>query len=89
MNIKTDRPGQEGRLLRRSVNGRVLGGVAAGFARHFGFDVKYVRLALVVLSFIGGAGVPLYLAAWILVPEEGSNVAIIDGVLAPTVAQPS
>ena len=81
MNIKTDRPGQEGTLLRRSVNGRVLGGVAAGFAKHFGFDVRYVRLALVVSSFVGGAGVPLYLAAWILVPEEGSNIAIADGLL--------
>jgi len=89
MKIKTDRPGQEGRLLRRPVNGRVLGGVAAGFAKHFGFDVSYVRLALVVLSFIGGAGVPLYLAAWLLVPEEGSNVAIVDGMLAQTGAQPS
>jgi phage shock protein PspC (stress-responsive transcriptional regulator) len=89
MNIKTDRPGQDGRLLRRSVNGRVLGGVAAGFAKHFGFDVTHVRLALVVLSFIGGAGVPLYLAAWILVPREGSNIAIIDGMLAQTGAQPS
>ena len=89
MNIKTDRPGQEGRLLRRSVNGRVLGGVAAGFAKHFALDVSYVRLALVVLSFVGGAGVPLYLAAWILVPEEGSNIAIVDGILAQAGGQPS
>jgi hypothetical protein len=37
--------------------------------------VRYVRLALVVLSFVAGAGVPLYLAAWILVPEEGSNIS--------------
>jgi phage shock protein PspC (stress-responsive transcriptional regulator) len=89
MKIKTDRPGQEGTLLRRPANGRVLGGVAAGFAKHFDLDVTYVRLALVVLSFIGGVGVPLYLAAWILVPEEGSNIAIVDGMLAQTGAQPS
>jgi phage shock protein PspC (stress-responsive transcriptional regulator) len=87
MDIKTDQPGQEGRLLRRSVNGRVLGGVAAGFAKHFALDVRYVRLALVVLSFVGGAGVPLYLGAWILVPEEGSNIAIVDGILAHTGGQ--
>ena len=87
MDIKTDQPGLEGRLLRRSVNGRVLGGVAAGFAKHFGFDVRYVRLALVVFSFVAGAGVPLYLAAWIMVPEEGSNIAIVDGILAHTGGQ--
>ena len=89
MNIKTDRPGQEGTLLRRSVNGRVLGGVAAGIAKHFDLDVVYVRLALVVLSFIGGAGVPFYLAAWLLVPEEGSNIAIVDAMLTRTEDQPS
>jgi phage shock protein PspC (stress-responsive transcriptional regulator) len=89
MNIKTDRPGQEGTLLRRSVNGRVLGGVAAGIAKHFDLDVVYVRLALVVLSFIGGAGVPFYLAAWLLVPEEGSNIAIVDAMLTRTGDQPS
>jgi phage shock protein PspC (stress-responsive transcriptional regulator) len=89
MNIKTDRPGQEGRLLRRSVNGRVLGGVAAGIAKHFDLDVAYVRLALVVLSFIGGAGVPFYLATWLLVPEEGSNIAIVDAMLTRTGDQPS
>ena len=89
MKIKTGQPDGGGGLLRRSVNGRVLGGVAAGFAKHFDFDVRYVRLALVVLSFIGGAGVPLYLAAWILVPEEGSNIAIVDGLLAQTGGQPS
>jgi phage shock protein PspC (stress-responsive transcriptional regulator) len=89
MNIKTDRPGQEGTLLRRSVNGRVLGGVAAGIAKHFDLDVVYVRLALVVLSFIGGAGVAFYLAAWLLVPEEGSNIAIVDAMLTRTGDQPS
>ncbi|HUC14952.1 MAG TPA: PspC domain-containing protein [Acidimicrobiales bacterium] len=89
MKIKTDQPNAGGGLLRRSVNGRVLGGVAAGFAKHFGFDVTYVRLALVVLSFIGGAGIPFYLAAWLLVPEEGSNIAIVDAMLARTGGQPS
>jgi phage shock protein PspC (stress-responsive transcriptional regulator) len=89
MNIKTDRPGQEGTLLRRSVNGRVLGGVAAGIAKHFDLDVVYVRLALVVLSFIGGAGVAFDLAAWLLVPEEGSNIAIVDAMLTRTGDQPS
>jgi len=89
MNIKTDQPDHEGTLLRRSVNRRILGGVAAGFAKHFDFDVTYVRLALVVLSFIGGAGVPLYLVAWLLVPEEGSNISIIDGMLAQTCGEPS
>ncbi len=89
MRIQIDKPGGGSRLLRRSISGRVLGGVAAGFADHFDFDVRYVRLALVLLSFIGGAGVPFYLAAWALVPEEGSNIAIVDRMSAQTGGQSS
>lgn len=36
---------------------------------------------MVALSFVGGAGVPLYLAAWALVPLEGRDVTIADGIL--------
>jgi len=65
--------------LRRPVDGRMLGGVAAGLATHFGFEPTHVRFAFVVLSILGGAGLPLYLAAWALIPEEGSDVAIAEG----------
>ena len=41
--------------------------------------VTYVRIAFAVLSILGGAGLPLYLAAWALIPEEGSDVAIAEG----------
>jgi phage shock protein PspC (stress-responsive transcriptional regulator) len=67
--------------LRRSVDGRVLGGVAAGLATHFGFKPTHVRFAFVVLSILGGAAIPLYLAAWAFIPEDGSDVAIADGLL--------
>jgi phage shock protein PspC (stress-responsive transcriptional regulator) len=57
----------------------MLGGVAAGLATHFAVPVTYVRIAVAVLSILGGAGLPLYLAAWALIPEEGSEVAIAEG----------
>jgi phage shock protein PspC (stress-responsive transcriptional regulator) len=81
MNTTHQQDQQDGRHLRRSLDGRILGGVAAGLARYFDVDVAHVRIALVALSFLGGAGVPLYLAAWVLVPAEGSGVAIADEVL--------
>jgi phage shock protein PspC (stress-responsive transcriptional regulator) len=75
---------QEGpKRLRRALDGRTLGGVAAGFATFFILDVTHVRIALVVLSILGGAGLPLYLAAWVLIPEEGSDTAIVDGLFRP------
>src|SRR5471032_2523276 len=79
MNIRTNQKSRpDTRLLRRAADGRILGGVAAGLATFFALDVTHVRIALVALSFIGGAGVPLYLAAWLLIPEEGSDSAIAD-----------
>ena len=35
-----------------------------------------IRLAFVVLAIAGGAGIPLYLAGLLLMPEEGSEVSI-------------
>lgn len=75
--------------LRRSVDGRTFGGVAAGLATFFDLDVTHVRIAFVVLAFLGGAGLPLYLAGWALIPEEGSDTAIVDGLLHPTASSSS
>jgi len=79
----TTRPGT-GRLLRRPVEGRMLAGVAAGAAGYLGADVTLVRIALVALVLFGGAGIPLYLAAWLLVPEEGTESSIADDLLRHT-----
>ncbi len=81
MNIRTNQSQEEPRLLRRPASGRILGGVAAGLARYFAIDVTRVRIILVALSFLAGAAVPLYLAAWVLIPAEGSGIAIADEVL--------
>jgi phage shock protein C len=81
MNIRTNQSQQEPRLLRRPSGGRILGGVAAGLAAYFAVDVAHVRIILVALSFLAGAAIPLYLAAWVLIPAEGSGTAIADEVL--------
>jgi phage shock protein C len=81
MNIRTNQSQNGPRLLRRPSGGRILGGVAAGLAAYFALNVAHVRIILVALSFLGGAAVPLYLAAWVLIPEESSGTAIADEVL--------
>lgn len=62
--------------LRRPVQGSVVAGVAAGLARYLGVDVMIIRVAFVVLAIAGGAGIPLYLAGLLLIPEEGSDCSI-------------
>ena len=67
--------------LRRSVHDRMLTGTASGIARYLGVDPTLVRIGFVVLTFMGGAGVPLYLAALLLIPEEGSDESIASSVI--------
>ena len=81
MNVRTNQSHEEPRLLRRPAGGRILGGVAAGLAAYFDLDVAHVRIILVALSFLAGAAIPLYLAAWMLIPAEGSETAIADEIL--------
>jgi phage shock protein C len=67
--------------LSRPVQDRMLAGVAAGIARYLGVDVTVVRIVFAVLAVVGGAGVPLYLAGWLLIPEEGSSQSIAGGFI--------
>jgi phage shock protein PspC (stress-responsive transcriptional regulator) len=67
--------------LRRPFQGRMLAGVAEGVARYFGVDTTLVRIGFVVLTVVGGAGVPLYLAGLLLVPDEGSDQSIAASII--------
>jgi phage shock protein C len=69
------------RSLRRPDDTRMLGGVAGGIAQFFDVDVYYVRLGLVALAVLGGGGVVLYVAAWALIPEEGSDISLAQRIL--------
>jgi phage shock protein C len=58
------------RKLYRSQADRKLAGVCGGLAEYFNVDVTLVRILFVVLAVCGGAGLLLYLAMWILVPDR-------------------
>jgi phage shock protein PspC (stress-responsive transcriptional regulator) len=64
--------------LRRSITDRKIAGVAGGLGRHLNIDPTIIRVLLVVLVFFGGAGLVLYGAAWLIVPEEGSDNSVVD-----------
>ncbi len=52
-------------LFERSAQDRLLAGVAGGLGERLGIDPVVVRLALVALAMAGGAGIIVYLAAWL------------------------
>lgn len=83
MNTTTDtqtatnaEPGNHAQPLCRPIEDRMLAGVAIGIARYLRVDVNLVRIAFAVLTVVGGAGLPIYLAGWLLIPEEGAEQSI-------------
>jgi phage shock protein C len=58
------------RKLYRSKTNRKLAGVCGGLAQYFNIDATVIRVLFVVLAILGGSGLVLYLALWIIVPKE-------------------
>jgi phage shock protein C len=81
MNTATATPQTTKTQIYRPADDRMIAGVAAGIARYLGADVTAVRIILAVLAFVGGAGVPIYLAGWLLIPEEGAEHSIVGEFL--------
>jgi phage shock protein PspC (stress-responsive transcriptional regulator) len=67
--------------LYRPLDDRMLAGVAAGVARYFDVDVTIVRIVFAVLAVVGGIGVPLYLAGWLLIPDEDAEQSIASSFI--------
>ena len=60
----------ESRKLYRSRSDKMLAGVCHGLAQYLNLDTTVVRLLFVLLFFLGGHGLLIYLILWILLPVE-------------------
>jgi phage shock protein C len=58
------------RKLYRSKTNRQIAGVCGGLAEYFNLDATLIRVLFVVLAVLGGSGLILYVAMWIIVPKE-------------------
>lgn len=56
--------------LYRSSRNKMISGVCGGIAEYFGIDPTLVRLGLVLLTALGGAGVLAYIVLAIVVPSD-------------------
>ena len=58
--------------LRRSSTDRIIAGVVGGLAQYFGIDPTLARVIYVVVSILSAAfpGILVYIALWILIPED-------------------
>lgn len=53
---------------------RWFAGVAGGIAQRAGIDPIIVRGIFIVLAVLGGPGLVLYLAGWLLLPDQGGRI---------------
>ena len=70
------------KTLVRTRDGRILAGVCSGLAEYFGIDANLVRVIVAVVTvFTGGFGALAYLAAWVVIPEEGEKTSIAENLV--------
>ena len=72
----------EAARLGRSTDDRMLAGVAGGIARYLNVDATLVRIGMVALTLLTGAGAALYIAAWLLIPADGEDQSVAAAWLA-------
>jgi phage shock protein C len=68
--------------LYRSQTNKVLAGVCGGLAEYLNADPTVIRLVWILLTFLGGSGIILYIVAIFIIPE---NVITASGVTSPPV----
>ncbi len=70
------------KTLVRTRDGRIVAGVCSGLAEYFGIDANLIRAVVAVLTvFTGGFGALAYLAAWVVIPEEGEKSSIAENLV--------
>ncbi len=60
----------QGKKLYRTVDDKVIAGVAGGLAEYFDVDVVIFRLLFVLLVLFGGGGLLAYIVMWIVIPPK-------------------
>jgi phage shock protein PspC (stress-responsive transcriptional regulator) len=64
--------------LHRSQDDRILAGVAGGLGRYFDISPNFFRVGFAILTLVGGAGILLYVAAALVIPDDGRTDSIVS-----------
>lgn len=57
----------------RAASGSTFAGVCAGIGARYRVDPTLVKVAFIVSALFGGAGILLYIAAWVILPEGSAS----------------
>lgn len=67
--------------LRRSADDRIIAGVAGGVGRLAGASPVAARIGFILLTFVGGAGLGLYLLGWLCLAHQDGSPSILANTL--------
>src|SRR3954469_15360498 len=67
--------------LERRRDDRMVAGVCGGLARYFDINPAFYRVGFVVLALLGGAGILIYAAAALVIPDEGRDESTVEQAL--------
>lgn len=59
--------------LYRSRKDNMIAGVCGGLANYFNVDPTWVRLIFILLFFLGGSALLIYIIMWLIVPLAPEN----------------
>jgi phage shock protein PspC (stress-responsive transcriptional regulator) len=59
----------------------MVAGVCGGLGRYFDVNPAFYRVGFVILTLLGGAGILIYGAALLVIPDEGERDSIASGIL--------
>jgi phage shock protein PspC (stress-responsive transcriptional regulator) len=74
-------PNGAAKRLERSRSDRMVAGVAGGLARYFDIHPAVYRVGFVILTLLGGAGIVIYAAAALVMPDEGKEDSVATAAL--------
>jgi len=60
--------------LYRDMDDRVVAGVCSGIAHYINTEAKWIRLAMLLFTFLGGAGLLIYGILWVIMPKATSRL---------------
>ena len=61
---------KEIKRLYRSGNDKILGGICGGLAEYLNIDPVIMRLIWIAFSLVYGAGILVYIIAWVIIPRN-------------------
>ena len=64
----------------RDSEARWFGGVCSGLAHRLNVDPILIRAAAIILAFVGGIGITLYVLLWLLMPDRHGEILAERGI---------